>query len=84
MPWQLRPAWRLNGVTSRSAVNPGIVWSIHSRRCSWSGLLATRRTGHGGLGLAMTQLICVRRGGSVEVDGSVFTARVPHRTRSFA
>jgi two-component system, CitB family, sensor kinase len=33
--------------------------------------------GHGGLGLALTRLVCVRRGGSITVTGSTFTARVP-------
>ncbi|GAA2351075.1 sensor histidine kinase [Streptomyces carpaticus] len=30
-----------------------------------------------GLGLAITRLVCTRRGGSITVDGSVFTARLP-------
>jgi two-component system, CitB family, sensor kinase len=30
-----------------------------------------------GLGLAITQLVCARRGGTVSVDGSMFTARLP-------
>jgi two-component system, CitB family, sensor kinase len=33
--------------------------------------------GHHGLGLAMIRLICVHRGGGVEVSGSAFTARLP-------
>nr|MDT0658242.1 ATP-binding protein [Micromonospora sp. DSM 115978] len=33
--------------------------------------------GHRGLGLALTRLVCVHRGGSVRVEGSSFTARVP-------
>ena len=33
--------------------------------------------GHHGLGLAMVRLICVHRGGSIEVRGSTFTARLP-------
>jgi sensor histidine kinase regulating citrate/malate metabolism len=49
----------------------------------------TTKPSHGGLGLALTRLICVRRGGSIEVAGSAFTARIPlpvgplsHRTRA--
>jgi sensor histidine kinase regulating citrate/malate metabolism len=34
--------------------------------------------GHRGLGLALTRLVCLRRGGSIRVDGSTFTASVPH------
>lgn len=34
---------------------------------------------HRGLGLSLTRLICTGRGGAVEVAGSVFTARIPHR-----
>ncbi len=34
--------------------------------------------GHGGLGLALTRLVCSRRGGSIKVDGSTFTATVPY------
>ena len=30
-----------------------------------------------GFGLALTRSICVRRGGSVSVDGSTFTAHIP-------
>ncbi|MBQ0987863.1 sensor histidine kinase [Streptomyces sp. F63] len=30
-----------------------------------------------GLGLAITRLVCTRRGGSVSADGAVFTARLP-------
>jgi sensor histidine kinase regulating citrate/malate metabolism len=37
----------------------------------------TTKPSHGGLGLALTRLICVRRGGSIEVAGSAFTARIP-------
>ncbi len=33
--------------------------------------------GHRGLGLALSRLICTRRGGSIEVSGSTFTARMP-------
>jgi sensor histidine kinase regulating citrate/malate metabolism len=33
--------------------------------------------GHRGLGLALTRLICTRRGGGIEVSGSTFTARFP-------
>ena len=33
--------------------------------------------GHGGLGLALTRLVCTRRGGSITVNGSTFTASVP-------
>lgn len=33
--------------------------------------------GHGGFGLALTRLICVHRGGSIEVKGSSFRARLP-------
>lgn len=33
--------------------------------------------GHQGLGLALIRLVCTRRGGSVEVAGSTFTARIP-------
>ncbi|WP_199853688.1 ATP-binding protein [Plantactinospora sp. BB1] len=33
--------------------------------------------GHHGLGLALVRLICQRRGGSVEVDGASFRARLP-------
>lgn len=40
--------------------------------------------GHSGLGLAITQVICARRGGSVAVDGSTFTARLPRAARTVA
>lgn len=40
--------------------------------------------GHSGLGLAITQVICARRGGSVAVDGSTFTARLPRAARTIA
>jgi sensor histidine kinase regulating citrate/malate metabolism len=33
--------------------------------------------GHGGLGLALTRLVCTRRGGSIMVNGSTFTANLP-------
>jgi len=33
--------------------------------------------GHHGLGLALTRLICLHRGGSIEVSGSAFHARLP-------
>jgi sensor histidine kinase regulating citrate/malate metabolism len=33
--------------------------------------------GHQGLGLALTRLICVHRGGSIDVQGSAFNAWVP-------
>jgi signal transduction histidine kinase len=33
--------------------------------------------GHHGLGLALIRLICQHRGGSVEVRGSAFRARLP-------
>ncbi|MEE6257646.1 sensor histidine kinase [Plantactinospora sonchi] len=33
--------------------------------------------GHHGLGLALIRLVCQHRGGSVEVDGSAFRARLP-------
>ncbi len=33
--------------------------------------------GHRGLGLALIRLICIRRGGSIDVAGSTFTARIP-------
>jgi sensor histidine kinase regulating citrate/malate metabolism len=33
--------------------------------------------GHRGLGLAMARLLCARRGGSIDVQGSVFTVRLP-------
>jgi len=32
---------------------------------------------HRGFGLALTRLICTRHGGSIAVDGAVFTARIP-------
>jgi sensor histidine kinase regulating citrate/malate metabolism len=32
---------------------------------------------HRGLGLAMARLLCARRGGTIEVQGSVFTVRLP-------
>jgi sensor histidine kinase regulating citrate/malate metabolism len=32
---------------------------------------------HRGLGLALTRLICTRRGGGIDVSGSRFTARIP-------
>jgi sensor histidine kinase regulating citrate/malate metabolism len=35
--------------------------------------------GHHGLGLALIRLICLRRGGSIEVAGSAFRARLPLR-----
>jgi two-component system CitB family sensor kinase len=35
--------------------------------------------GHRGLGLALTRLICTRRGGTIDVCGSTFTARLPQR-----
>ena len=38
----------------------------------------TTKAAHGGLGLALTRLICTRRGGFVEVAGSAFTARIPY------
>jgi sensor histidine kinase regulating citrate/malate metabolism len=37
----------------------------------------TTKVSHGGLGLALTRLICTRRGGRIEVSGSAFTARIP-------
>jgi two-component system CitB family sensor kinase len=37
--------------------------------------------GHRGLGLALTRLVCSRRGGSIHVNGSTFTASVPHERR---
>lgn len=40
--------------------------------------------GHRGLGLALTRLICTRRGGTIEVCGSTFTARMPRRTEATA
>jgi two-component system, CitB family, sensor kinase len=33
--------------------------------------------GHHGFGLALTRLVCVRRGGAIDVCGSAFTATVP-------
>ena len=33
--------------------------------------------GERGLGLALTRQTCLRRAGSISVDGSVFTARLP-------
>jgi sensor histidine kinase regulating citrate/malate metabolism len=33
--------------------------------------------GHRGLGLAMARLLCARRGGTIDVQGSVFTVRLP-------
>lgn len=33
--------------------------------------------GHHGLGLALIRLICQHRGGSVEVEGAAFRARLP-------
>jgi sensor histidine kinase regulating citrate/malate metabolism len=33
--------------------------------------------GHHGLGLALTRLVCVHRGGSIAVEGSAFRARLP-------
>ncbi|GAA3008518.1 sensor histidine kinase [Actinokineospora diospyrosa] len=38
---------------------------------------AAEEGGQRGLGLALTRQACLRRGGSVEVDGAVFTARLP-------
>jgi two-component system CitB family sensor kinase len=35
--------------------------------------------GHSGLGLALTRLVCTRRGGSIRIDGSTFTASMPHQ-----
>ncbi|WP_067964016.1 sensor histidine kinase [Nocardiopsis trehalosi] len=35
--------------------------------------------GQRGVGLALTRLVCTRRGGRVRVDGSRFTAVLPHR-----
>jgi sensor histidine kinase regulating citrate/malate metabolism len=37
--------------------------------------------GHHGLGLALTRLICTRRGGVTEVCGSTFSARIPLRSK---
>jgi two-component system CitB family sensor kinase len=37
----------------------------------------TTKPEHHGLGLALIHLVCTRRGGSVAVDGSTFTARLP-------
>ncbi|MFC4562113.1 ATP-binding protein [Nocardiopsis mangrovi] len=31
-----------------------------------------------GVGLALTRLVCTRRGGGIEVEGACFTARLPH------
>jgi two-component system, CitB family, sensor kinase len=42
------------------------------------GFTTKGSSGHRGLGLALTRLICTRRGGGVDVEGSTFTARVPH------
>lgn len=36
-----------------------------------------RAGGHQGLGLALTRLICLNRGGGIEVTGSTFHARLP-------
>ncbi len=33
--------------------------------------------GQRGFGLALTRLVCARRGGEISVQGSVFTARIP-------
>ncbi|MDQ7905102.1 ATP-binding protein [Phytohabitans sp. ZYX-F-186] len=40
----------------------------------------TTKVEHHGLGLALIHLVCVRRGGSVAVDGSTFTTRLPLAT----
>jgi two-component system, CitB family, sensor kinase len=36
--------------------------------------------GHNGLGLALTRRVCVRRGGSITIDGSTFTATMAATT----
>jgi signal transduction histidine kinase len=38
---------------------------------------AAEQGGQRGLGLALTRQTCLNRGGSISVDGSAFTARLP-------
>jgi sensor histidine kinase regulating citrate/malate metabolism len=61
-------------------VAPGLVERVFQQGYSTKD----ETDGHHGLGLAMIRLICVHRGGSVDVAGSTFTARLPFELEAIA
>ncbi|GAA4712583.1 sensor histidine kinase [Phytohabitans rumicis] len=57
---------------SGAGIAPELVQEVFQQ-----GYTTKAAAGHHGLGLALIRLVCSRRGGSVEVAGSTFTARIP-------
>ncbi|MBU2663709.1 GHKL domain-containing protein [Actinoplanes bogorensis] len=55
---------------------PGVPPALAQRIFQQGYSTKDEKQGHHGLGLAMIRLICAHRGGSVEVSGSTFTARL--------
>jgi sensor histidine kinase regulating citrate/malate metabolism len=63
---------------------PGVDPALAERVFQQGYSTKAEAAGHHGLGLAMIRLICVHRGGSVAVDGSTFTARLPYALEAVA
>jgi sensor histidine kinase regulating citrate/malate metabolism len=67
-------------VTVRDS-GPGVAQEL-ADKIFRSGFTTKSADGHRGLGLALISRICTARGGSIDVVGPAFTARLPRRPRA--
>jgi NAD+ synthase (glutamine-hydrolysing) len=58
---------------SGAGIAPGLAEDVFRQ-----GFTTKGRSGHRGLGLALIRMICARRGGGIDVEGSTFSAWIPY------
>ena len=78
---EIRATVRTEGddvVVTVTDTGPGVAPELAERVFQQGYSTKGEEDGHHGLGLALIRLICVHRGGRVSVEGSTFTARMPH------